>query len=114
MHRAATFRDRQHVERPVGKYVTSLLFVFFLNLILLDATVERLGLDPLVAQALVTAVVTLASYLLQTHWVFRSHGGKVIVLAATPEDDRGIDDESAGEVEAIPMREDAPRRRCAA
>ncbi len=73
MHRLATFGDRRHLRFAFSKYVLTLVAAFGLNFVLLDAAVERLGLGALMGQAVSLAAVTLVTYALQTHWVFRSH-----------------------------------------
>ncbi len=78
LHRVATFADRKHVKQAFGKYALTLVITFLANLLLLDVMVRRRWFDPLVAQALAMGMVTLLSYALQKHWVFRSHAPKWI------------------------------------
>ena len=73
LHRLATFGDRQHLRRAFGKYTVTLIATFLANFALLAAIVGAGWLDPLAAQAVAMTAVTLASYLAQKHWVFRSH-----------------------------------------
>ena len=73
VHRIATFADRKHVRFAFGKYAVTLILSFLLNLAALDAAVKRLLLDPLVGQLLALVFVTTFSFLMQKHWVFRSH-----------------------------------------
>jgi putative flippase GtrA len=73
LHRLATFADRTHLRQAFGKYALTLIACFALNFAVLDWNVQKLLLDPLPAQAIAIAVVTLFSYLLQKHWVFRCH-----------------------------------------
>ena len=95
-HRLATFADRKHVRQAFGKYLTTLGVAFLLNVALLNAIVASGILDPLLAQAAAIGHVTLVSYMLQKHWVFRSHdqpagpvGGQspdiVLIERAAPE-----------------------------
>jgi putative flippase GtrA len=106
LHRLATFGDRKHVKRAFGKYALSLVVMFSTNLMLLDALVGLQWFEPLLAQAVAMAAVTLLSYLMQTHWVFRSHApvetdeGEPDVLPFGP-----LADESSAER--------APKRRAA-
>ena len=73
LHRLSTFADRKPLRRAFRKYTLALVATFVVNLILLDLLVERDWLNPLAAQASAMSVATLASYVLQKHWVFRSH-----------------------------------------
>ncbi len=73
LHRFSTFADRTHIRGAFGKYTVTLISSFFVNLALLDAMVRMQLLDAIGAQAVATTVVPLFSYLLQKHWVFRSH-----------------------------------------
>lgn len=75
LHRGSTFADRKHLSQAFGKYTVTLVATFLLNLALLDAIVALDLLEPLTAQAVAMTAVTLASYLLQKHWVFRAHDG---------------------------------------
>ena len=72
-HRLSTFSDRKHVKHPFGKYLTTLVVSFTLNLTLLNCIVATRLLNPLAGQAAAIGFVTLVSYMLQKHWVFRSH-----------------------------------------
>jgi putative flippase GtrA len=74
MHRLTTFGDRKQVKQAFGKYVTTLALTFLLNVAVLDFLIASQLLGPLFGQAVAVALVTLVSYLLQKHWVFRSHG----------------------------------------
>lgn len=74
LHRLTTFNDRSHVRHAFAKYALMLAVTFALNWALLDALVRNAWLGPLSAQALATVIVTIVGYLMQTHWVFRSHG----------------------------------------
>jgi putative flippase GtrA len=74
LHRLSTFADRKPLRRAFRKYTLALVVAFIVNLLLLDALVAHAWLNPLVAQALAMSVATLASYVLQKHWVFRAHG----------------------------------------
>jgi len=73
LHRLATFADRTHLRQAFGKYALTLTACFALNFAVLDWNVQKLLLDPLPAQAIAIAIVTLFSYLMQKHWVFRCH-----------------------------------------
>ncbi len=84
LHRLATFGDRRHLRFACSKYVLTLVAALGLNFVLLEAAVERLGLGALVGQAVSLTLVTLVSYALQTHWVFRSHAPPSAVDAAQP------------------------------
>ena len=72
-HRLSTFADRKHVKHPFRKYLTTLAVSFLLNLALLNCIVATRLLNPLAGQAVAIGLVTLVSYMLQKHWVFRSH-----------------------------------------
>ena len=72
-HRLSTFADRKHVKQAFGKYLTTLVVSFTLNLTLLNCIIATRLLNPLAAQAASIGFVTLVSYMLQKHWVFRSH-----------------------------------------
>jgi putative flippase GtrA len=84
MHRLATFADRKHLRAAFGKYLAALIASFVLNVAVLDCIVASRLLDPIAAQVPALALVTLASYLLQKHWVFRSHSQEVIPRPAEP------------------------------
>ena len=73
LHRLSTFSDRKHVKQAFGKYALVLVATFLVNLVLLDWIVYEQWLDPLPGQAVAMIGATLLSYLLQKHWVFRSH-----------------------------------------
>ena len=77
LHRVATFGDRREVRSAFSKYVVTLIAALLLNVALLHAAVEQLVLGPLFGQAASLAGVTLFSYALQTHWVFRCHAESV-------------------------------------
>ena len=88
-HRLATFADRKHVTRALGKYLLTLVVAFLLNAILLNGIVLSRLLGPLSGQAVAMTLVTLVSYRMQKHWVFRSHQERFAVIAAdneTPHD----------------------------
>ena len=63
LHRVSTFADRKHVRQALGKYMAIALVTFLVNFALLDVLVRLELLDPLAAQAVALALVTLASYL---------------------------------------------------
>ena len=89
MHRLSTFADRKHVKQAFGKYLTTLIVTFVLNLAVLDLHRRELGCSirsP--ARPWPSALVTLVSYMLQKHWVFRSHGRPA---AEAPKPPRNID-----------------------
>lgn len=73
LHRASTFADRPHIRQGLGKYAVTLGVTFAVNFVLLDALVAGQLFAPLAAQAVAMGVATLVGYLMQTHWVFRSH-----------------------------------------
>lgn len=73
LHRQATFADRIHLQGALRKYAATLGAVFLADLAILNLLVGSGMLGPLVAQAVAVLVVTTFSYLLQKHWVFRSH-----------------------------------------
>ncbi len=73
LHRVSTFADRKNVGQAFGKYTVTLVATFALNFAILDAIVRARLVGPLAGQAAAMAAVTLASYLAQKHWVFRSH-----------------------------------------
>jgi putative flippase GtrA len=87
VHRIATFADRKHVRLAFGKFAVTLVLSFLLNVTVLNAAVERLLLDPLVAQLLALVFVTLFSYTMQKHWVFRSHPARDLELDAAADAD---------------------------
>ncbi len=72
LHRGSTFADRTHLRRAFSKYTVTLVATFAANFVLLDAIVRSAMLEPLAAQAVAMLAVTLGSYLVQKHWVFRS------------------------------------------
>ena len=82
-HRLTTFGDRKHLRAAFGKYLAALIASFVLNVAVLDGIVASQLLDPIAAQVPAIALVTLASYMLQKHWVFRSHGPKAATRPAT-------------------------------
>lgn len=84
-HRLATFADRKHVRRALGKYLLTLVATFLLNAILLNAIVISRLLGPLLGQAAAMTLVTMVSYLMQKHWVFRSHQQQFAVVTADNE-----------------------------
>jgi putative flippase GtrA len=71
-HRLATFADRKQLRRAPSKYLAMLGATLAVNMALLDGLVASRLLGPLWAQAVAMSAVTMLSYLLQTHWVFRS------------------------------------------
>ena len=73
MHRLATFGDRKQIKLAFGKYLAALAMTFVLNLAVLDLLVAAQLLGPLAGQAVAVALVTLVSFMLQKHWVFRSY-----------------------------------------
>lgn len=73
LHRQATFADRTHLQGALAKYAATLGVVFLCDLAILNLLVASGVLGPLVAQAVAVVFVTTFSYLLQKHWVFRSH-----------------------------------------
>jgi putative flippase GtrA len=84
LHRASTFADRAHIRQGLGKYAVTLGVTFVVNFALLDALVVRRVLAPLAAQAVAMGVATLVGYLMQTHWVFRSHAAPDDAVDDTP------------------------------
>ena len=99
LHRTSTFADRKHLRQAFSKYTLTLVATFLANLLLLDAIVRGRLLEPLLGQAVAMTIVALASYLVQTRWVFRHH-----VRAETP----------PGNDRRIPSDDRAPSRRRAA
>ncbi len=85
LHRLATFGDRTELRQPLPKYLLSLVIMFTLDLGTLNLLVAAGLLGPLVAQAVAIGLVTTASYLLQKHWVFRSHAVPPILVPAVDE-----------------------------
>jgi putative flippase GtrA len=73
LHRWATFADRTHLRSAMRKYAATLGGGFLLDLALLNLLMTGQWLGPLSARAAAVLVVTACSYLLQKHWVFRSH-----------------------------------------
>lgn len=84
-HRLATFADRKHVKRALGKYLLTLIVTFLLNAILLNAILVSRLLGPLSGQAVAMTLVTMVSYLMQKHWVFLSHQERLVVVGADHE-----------------------------
>jgi putative flippase GtrA len=82
LHRASTFADRRNLKQAFGKYTVSLVGAFLLNYLALEWLVEKRMLGALAAQAVAMTLATLASYLLQKHWVFRSHAQQQAQVAA--------------------------------
>jgi putative flippase GtrA len=74
LHRVSTFADRKNLKQAFGKYTVTLVGAFLLNYGALEWLVEKWLLGALAAQAVAMTLATLASFLLQKHWVFRSHG----------------------------------------
>jgi putative flippase GtrA len=74
LHRLSTFADRTSLRQAFGKYTLTMIVTFLANLLLLDWLVRAEWMEPLPAQAIAMCAVMLASYVVQTHWVFRSHG----------------------------------------
>ena len=81
-HRLTTFGDRKHLRAAFGKYLAALIASFVLNVAVLDCFVASRLLDTIAAQVPAIALVTLASYMLQKHWVFRSHGSNIATRPA--------------------------------
>jgi len=77
LNRIWTFSDRRHLDHPFRKYLATYALVFLVNLVLLNALVWA-GLHPLPGQAVALGLATLASYLLQKNWVFKSRQKQVI------------------------------------
>jgi putative flippase GtrA len=73
LHRVSTFADRKNLKQAFGKYTLSLVAAFLLNYVALEWLVEKQVLGALAAQAVAMTLATVASYLVQKHWVFRSH-----------------------------------------
>ncbi len=71
LNRIWTFSDRVHLEHPFKKYIATYAGVFLINLVFLNALVW-LSIHPLPAQVVALGLATLASYLLQRNWVFKS------------------------------------------
>jgi putative flippase GtrA len=82
LHRASTFADRRNLKQAFGKYTVTLVAAFLLNYVALEWLVEKRMVDALAAQAVAMTLATLASYLLQKHWVFRSHAQQQAQVAA--------------------------------
>jgi putative flippase GtrA len=73
LHRVSTFADRKNLKQAFGKYTVALVGAFLLNYVVLEWLVEKQMLGALAAQAVAMTLATLGSYLVQKHWVFRSH-----------------------------------------
>ncbi len=99
LHRTSTFADRRHLRQAFSKYTLTLVATFLANLALLDALVRGRLAEPLLAQAVAMTIVALASYGVQTRWVFRHH----VRTETRPENDR-----------CLPTDDRAPSRRRAA
>jgi putative flippase GtrA len=72
LHRSSTFADQKHLHQAFSKYTITLVATFLANLAMLDVIVRWRLLEPLPGQAVAMLTVTLGSYLVQKHWVFRS------------------------------------------
>jgi putative flippase GtrA len=70
-NRHFTFGDRSKVKHGFKKYCFTYVLVFAGNLLLLALIVESGRLDAAVGQIIAFGSITLLSYLLQNHWVFR-------------------------------------------
>lgn len=62
--------------RRFVRFVLVYLFTYFVNILLLGWLVDGLGLDKLIAGALVTLPVALLSYLLNAVWTFQENNMK--------------------------------------
>ncbi|MBI3838529.1 MAG: GtrA family protein [Planctomycetia bacterium] len=82
LHRLSTFADRRNLKQAFGKYTVTLVGAFLLNYLVLERLVERQAFGALAAQAVAMTLATLASFLLQKHWVFRAHGQQEPKVAA--------------------------------
>lgn len=84
LHRQATFADRTHVRGAMAKYAITLGAAFLADLAILNLIIVSQMLGPLVARAVAVTIVTTFSYLLQKHWVFRSHETLAVAEPAVP------------------------------
>lgn len=71
-HRQVTFRSTAGHAQAFSRFVMTYAMVYLLNAGLLIALAEYGGLDPLLAQAVALVIVTIASFLVQRAWVFKS------------------------------------------
>ena len=62
--------------RRFVRFVLVYLFTYLVNILLLGWLVDRLGIDKLIAGALVTLPVALLSYLLNAVWTFQENNTK--------------------------------------
>lgn len=70
-HRQVTFKSKASHRTAFGKFVFTYAIVYLVNVLLLTALIELLGLSPLWGQAISVVMVTLLSFVIQRSWVFR-------------------------------------------
>ena len=70
VHRRFTFRARTRLLPSGVRFIIAYAAGYGLNLTLLWAQIERLGIDPIVAQAVSIVVVAAFLYVAQKYWVF--------------------------------------------
>lgn len=83
LNRIWTFSDRVHLEHPFKKYLATYAGVFLINLVFLNALVW-LSFHPLPGQVVALGLATLASYMLQRNWVFKSRRARRRKRPAVP------------------------------
>jgi len=74
MQRRIVFRSQSNAWAEYLRFHIAHLGSLGLGLILLPLFVEVTGLDPLIAQAIATAIVVFASYFVHRHFTFRKIG----------------------------------------
>lgn len=75
-HRRVTFASDGSVLTQYVRFNVSYLGLLLLSLVLMPLAVERLGLHPLVASALVLAITVCTSYFVHSHFSFRQSTGQ--------------------------------------
>lgn len=71
LNRFWTFASHGRPHWGFGKYVLTYIGVFFANATLLNLIVELLLTGPVMGQFIALSMVTLSSFLVQKHWVFK-------------------------------------------
>lgn len=71
LNRFWTFASHGRPQWGFGKYVLTYVGVFFTNAALLNLIVELHLAGPVIGQFIALIIVTMGSFLLQKHWVFK-------------------------------------------
>jgi putative flippase GtrA len=71
LNRSWTFADQGRTQGAFPRYVSANVLAFLINALALNLAVE-VGMDPAIGQIPSLAIATIASYLLQRHYVFTS------------------------------------------